>query len=74
MSKQEVINRLYSHGWNPTYVMIEAVKGGIKVKGSLTPMNWGAIKFELYNLCYSYDKNKRIFVKTHQTSEPELVS
>lgn len=70
-SKKEVIEKLYSHGWNPQYVKIEPVKEGIKVKGSLTRMNWASIKFELYNLGYSYDKKKRVFIKTHQPSELE---
>jgi len=69
--EKEVIERLYSHGWNPEYVTIEPIEGGIKVKGSLTRMNWASIKFELYNLGYSYDKNKRVFVKTHQPSKLE---
>jgi len=68
MSKktESVIKEMYSHGWNPEYVKFVSVKGGIKVKGSLTRMNWGAIKFELYMLGYSYDKNKKIFIKTHK--------
>lgn len=65
MGKKQVIERMYSHGWNPEYVKFVPVKGGIKVKGSLTRMNWGCVKFELYDMGYTYDRGRKIFVKTH---------
>lgn len=65
-TNQQVIDELYSHGWVREYVKITEQDGGIKVKGGLTRMNWGEIKFELYVLGFSYDKTKKVFIKTHE--------
>jgi hypothetical protein len=58
---KEAIEAIYENGWNPETIKITEVDGTIKVKGPLTPMNWGMIKFELFCVGWSYDKTTKTF-------------
>ena len=65
----EIIAEIYANGWNPEYVKISETSDGIKVRGSLTRINWSQIKFEFYVRGYSYDKATKTFKKTHESRE-----
>lgn len=69
---EQVVKELYEAGWNPEFVKISVQEDGIKIKGSLTQINWSEIKFSLYVRGYSYDKKSKTFKKTHEDRSKEL--